>query len=177
MDRINSFITKIKIQTERAFDHAYRKITGLPTMKRSMITPQIFLGGQYSMRGFAKLKQMGVTGIVNMRSHSIHPDSKIENFNYLHLPTPDLNPPTIEDLNRGVEFIQKEIDNKGKVYIHCLYGEGRGPSMLIAYLMSTGMNYDDAHQTIKNVRKFINLTFSQIDRLKEYEKYIQSKTK
>jgi len=42
----------------------------VPTLRRSQITPQLFLGGQYSSRGFNILKKRGITGIVSMRSHA-----------------------------------------------------------------------------------------------------------
>ncbi|HEX8018609.1 protein-tyrosine phosphatase family protein [Mucilaginibacter sp.] len=54
----------------------------------------------------------------------------------------------------------------GTVYIHCRQGSGRGPTMAIAYLISTGLTYEDAFSLVKKVRTFINLCPGQLVRLK-----------
>lgn len=144
---------------------------GIPTLRRSQVTANLFLGGQYNLRGLRKLKEMGITGIINMRMHSIYKQAQYEGFNYLYLPTPDNTPPTIEDLVKGADFAHNEIKNNGKVYIHCRQGLGRGPSMAIAYLLKMGATFDDAFATVKKVRTFINPRPAQVKRLKELEAY------
>lgn len=170
MKKAYSFILFLEIQFERGFDHLWRVVFGLPQAKRSLVTPQLYVGGQYSLRAMPKLKKLGVTGIVNMRMHSIHSEGKFEDMHIVHLPTPDLHAPTIDQLQLGVTFITNEIKHGGKVYVHCHWGEGRGPTMAIAYLMSTGMVYDDAVALIKKARPFIYPTTPQVARLKEFEK-------
>ncbi|MDQ3098768.1 MAG: dual specificity protein phosphatase family protein [bacterium] len=163
-----SFYLKCVIQIQRVIDHAWNRLFGLPQAKRSMITPQLYLGGQYALRGINDMKKLGITSIVSMRMTSPRADN-LTGFKVLHLPTVDMTPPALEDLHKGVVFIKNEIDNKGKVYIHCHHGEGRGPSMVIAYLISTGLTYDDAHMLVKKVRTFINLNLPQVARLQEFE--------
>jgi len=158
------------IEIERTFDHTYRRVTGLPQVRRSLITPNLYLGGQYNLEAFERLRHRGVTGIVNMRIHSIHKDiSNLKDIRILNLPTPDLNAPTQADLKRGASFIKDEIQKGGKVYIHCRHGEGRGPTMAIAYLISSGLTYKDAFALVKKVRVFIRTTKVQMDALLEFE--------
>ncbi|MBA3551153.1 dual specificity protein phosphatase family protein, partial [Patescibacteria group bacterium] len=57
----------------------------------------------------------------------------------------------------------------GKVYIHCRFGEGRGPTMAIAYLISTGLTLEHAIELVKKVRIFIRPTVVQIEQLKKFE--------
>ncbi|MEJ7644874.1 MAG: dual specificity protein phosphatase [Chryseolinea sp.] len=157
---------------QKVFDIFYRRVMGIPSLKRSQITANLFLGGQYSLTGLNKLKAMGITGIVNMRETSIYPEARYEGFRHLHLPTIDNTPPTLEALVTGADFIDDEIRNKGgKVYIHCRQGLGRGPSMAIAYLLKLGTTYDDAFALIRKVRTFIDPRPSQIERLKELENF------
>jgi dual specificity MAP kinase phosphatase len=156
---------------QKIFDILYRLLLGVPRLKRSQITTHLFLGGQYNLNGLKKLRQMGITGIVNMRIHSIYKEAHYEGFAYLHLPTVDNKAPTLEDLIRGANFIEAEIERKGKVYIHCRQGLGRGPSMAIAYLLKIGTTYEDALKLVKRVRPFINPRPSQVERLKELEQY------
>lgn len=153
-------------------DHSWRYLTGLPLARRSVITPDIFLGGQYGLRSITSLRKLGVTGIVNMRQRSIHKDLEKLDIKILNLPTRDKTAPTIEQLKKGVKFIENQIKSGGKVYIHCMFGEERGPTMAIAYLIWMGLTFEDAFKLVKQVRTFINPVPVQILRLKEFENLI-----
>jgi hypothetical protein len=170
MSTLSSSVKVIIIHIQRFVDHIWRRVTGLPQAKRSLITPQLYVGGQYSKRSVDDLERLGVTGIVNMRMHSIHKDIKGLHMRICNLPTPDLHAPTQEDLIKGVAFIENEIKNGGKVYIHCRQGEGRGPTMAIAYLISTGLTYEDSFALVKKVRTFIRPTKKQIEALYQFER-------
>lgn len=174
---ILSKLTRLKIKAQQVFDHAYRNVTGLPQVKRSLITPNLYVGGQYNLNGLERLYQRGVTGIVNMRMHSIHKEVDHLDVKLLNLPTPDQHAPTQEHLQKGVIFIQNEIHNGGKVYIHCMWGEGRGPTMAIAYFISTGLTFQDAYELVRKVRTFIHPTGEQIEALKTFEKSLCSANK
>lgn len=173
--KIKSWGIIMIILVQKTIDILHRRLTGIPSIRRSQITANLFLGGQYNLVGLKRLKELGITAIVNMRQHPIYVEAQYEGFKYLHLPTIDNTPPSLEDLLRGAEFVDTEIKNKGKVYIHCRQGLGRGPSMAIAYLLKLGMTYDDAFALIKKVRTFINPRPLQIKRLKELEEYYKLK--
>lgn len=159
--KIFSIFVYVNIEFQRYIDHTWRQITGLPAIKKSMITPQLFLGGQYTKRGYKKLSKMKFTGIVNMRKSKVIPYKFNTKIKVLHLPTPDLKAPSVSNLKKGITFITKEINSNGKVYVHCRSGEGRGPSMVIAYLMSTGMLFEDAYNSVRAIRPFIRITRPQ----------------
>ena len=167
--KIKSFLLILKIETTRVFDHSYRRITGDPRVKHTMITPQLYLGGQYKVRGLQKFKSWGISAVVNMRQKSFERAQDASWLKYLHLPTPDMTPVSMKNLLTGVKFIAGEIESGGKVYIHCHHGEGRGPSMAIAYLISSGITFEDALAQVKRVRPFIAPTRAQLDRLGEFE--------
>lgn len=169
---IDIILSKIKflwIQVLRSADHLFRSFSGLPARRRSMITPELFVGGQYSDIGLEKLHRREVSAIVNMRMNSYEKTAKAKGMRYLHLPTIDQQAPSLTDLQAGAKFIAEEIERGGKVYVHCRGGEGRGPSMAIAYLISTGLTYEDAYETVKQTRSFIRPTAVQIARLREFE--------
>jgi len=155
----------------KVFDNLHRLINGISAIKRSQISADLYLGGQYNLVGLKKLKQMGITAIVSMRENTIFDKAFFEGLKFLNLPTIDNTPPSIEDLIRGADFVDSEIKNGGKVYIHCRQGIGRGPSMAIAYLLKLGTTFDDAFALVKFVRPFINPRPLQIARLKELENY------
>lgn len=143
-------------------DQSARRIRGAPTERFTRITPQLHVGGQYSRKGWATLARRGITAAVSMRGEY---DDRGEGFlppRYLHLPTVDNHAPTLEHLRQGVAFIGDELARGGQVYIHCWEGVGRGPTMLAAYFVCTGMKPSEAWAKIKAVRPFIRPMPDQI---------------
>ncbi len=144
-------------------------ITGIPVMRYSQITPEIYVGSQHSQVGKRKLKQFGINGSVNLR---IEFDDAVHGLNleeYCYLPTVDETPPTLEQLGKGVIFIEQIVRNGGKVYIHCRGGMGRAPTMAAAYFISRGYTLDEAIGLIKKARPFINIRSVQLEQLKRFE--------
>jgi protein-tyrosine phosphatase len=172
MNHLISIYLYILISIQRNIDHLWRFITGLPQLKHSEITPELYLGGQYGIHGIALMEKLGITGIINLRTVQIENEIIKKTFRLLHLPTPDHHAPTIKQLKAGITFIQKEVERGGKVYIHCKHGEGRGPTMAMAYLISIGMTFKDAFALVKKIRTFIRPTPAQIERLQDLEKLL-----
>jgi protein tyrosine phosphatase (PTP) superfamily phosphohydrolase (DUF442 family) len=143
-------------------DHMVRLITGLPPRRYSRITPQLFVGGQYSKRGLEQLRVQGFTSLVNLREEFDDAEAGISLGRYLYLPTIDDDAPTLEDLREGVEFLQDEIERGGKVYVHCMLGVGRSVTLIAAYLVSLGMTPEAAWELLRRKRPFIQPTDVQI---------------
>lgn len=172
MKNLLSLLLRLKLNSQRFIDVTWRSITGRPILRYSQITPNLYLGGQYSLQALINFKKIGITAVVNMRETMIHKPDQFPWLKVLNLPTVDWTAPTIENLQKGCIFIKDVVDKGGKVYIHCHQGLGRGPSMVIAYLIYTGMTFDDAITEVKKVRPFIVPTSGQITRLKEFEKKV-----
>lgn len=168
-NKVRSIVVWLVILFQRLYDNTHRIIFGIPTLKRSQITANLFLGSQYNLIGLQKLEALGITAIINMRMHSVYADAVFNGINYLHLPTPDNTPPSLQVLEQGADFADQEINKGGKVYIHCRQGLGRGPTMTIAYLMKIGMTFSDALALVKSVRTFISPRPGQIEQLKNLE--------
>lgn len=160
---------ELRLSALGALDRIGRKFTGHPIWRFGGITPQVLLGGQPARQLSKHLSAMGVTGVVNMRHEYDYKDQFADApLRYLHLPTIDNTAPTLEHLEEGVEFIQRELAKGGKVYIHCQEGLGRGPTMAAAYLVSEGMTPDEAWAKIRTVRPFIRPNTAQRNRLIEF---------
>ena len=145
------------------------KLTGVPLLRFSQITPQILVGGQYRKRGKRKLEALGVTGGVNLRSEFDDAARGLALAEYCHLPTVDDAAPTLEHLAAGAAFIERVTSNGGKVYIHCAGGVGRAPTMAAAYFISQGIALDEAIALIKRTRPFIRIMPPQMAQLKRFE--------
>jgi len=137
----------------RVYAQVARIVRGAPLRRYSEVTPQIFIGGQHRLHGWPILQSWGISAVVNLRRYKDSPT--ITAGRYLHLPTIDNTPPTLEDLERGVQFIGEAIEQGRKVYIHCGVGVGRAPTLLAAYLVSKGHTPMEAWQMIRRVRPFI----------------------
>ncbi len=175
LKKIKRALTGTGLVLDYMYDNVHRIVTGMPRLSRSRINAHLFLGSQYNLLGLKKLKALGVTAIVNMRMHNDYSDAAHEGIKYMHLPTVDNTPPPLDILKKGADFIDNEIKNNGIVYVHCRQGLGRGPTMAMAYLIKTGMTYEEAYATIRKVRIFINPRPGQIKRLKELEVFYKGK--
>jgi len=159
--------------TKASYDKLYRWVTGGPIKRYSIIDEHIWIGGQPKGAGFLKLVSCGITGVVNMRSeyhYTMHED--FLHVHYLLLPTDDNEAPTIEHLHQGVDFIRDQIEQGGKVYIHCWEGLGRSATMAAAYFISQGNSLEEAWAHIKRTRSFIRPTAVQRERLEEFSRHI-----
>ncbi len=142
-------------------------IYGRPSLRYSHVAPNLYLGGRYSAQSYRLFSNWGITGIVSMRrSRSPAAPASIE---LLSLPTTDWQPPTLEALTKGVEFIKKHIDEGGAVYVHCKLGEGRGPTMAAAYLITKGFSVDEAIGILSKSRPVVRPNAAQRKRLAEWQ--------
>lgn len=154
-----------------AFGRGLPSLTGVPLLRYSRVTDQLYVGPQYRVPGKRMLESQGFTGVVNMRIERDDAAEGLALARYLHLPTVDDAAPSIEHLDQGVEFIRQVIESGGKVYIHCGAGVGRAPSMAAAYLMANGSTLEDALAQIRKARPFITITPPQMEQLRAYEKH------
>jgi hypothetical protein len=150
------------------FARTFSEVTGVPVIKFSRITPEIYVGSQHSGRGKRKLKQIGINGLVNMRSGFDDARHGLALEHYCHLPTTEFDAPSLEHLRQGVAFISQIVDEGGKVYIHCREGVSRAPTLAAAYFVSKGMSLADAVALIKQSRPFVKILPVQMERLCEF---------
>ncbi len=144
------------------------QLFGYVPLRYSQITPQIYVGSQHGMLGKLRLRWAGVTASVNLREEFDDADKSLLFEDYLYIPVPDETPVSLEQLKKGIGFIQQVIDSEGKVYVHCASGVGRSVMLVIAYLIHTGMTFDEAFAAVKATRPFIYLFPSQHSRLQEF---------
>ncbi len=149
-------------------------LSGRPSSKYSQVAPHLYLGGTYKKSAADRFNQWGVTGVVNMRSSKNI--TRLEGVEVLQLKTPDWRAPTLDSLEEGTSFINQQISQGGGVYVHCRQGEGRGPTMAAAYLVSQGLSVDEALTHIKQCRPMAHPNKSQTDRLIEWQKYLKKQS-
>ncbi|MGH9909484.1 MAG: dual specificity protein phosphatase family protein [Nitrososphaerales archaeon] len=100
----------------------------------------------------------------------------LNNIDYLHVPTVNGSSPDIEDIEKAVDFIDKNLKNKKSVMVHCAAGKGRTGTILVAYMMKfRGMNVKGATEEIRSLRPGSVENGSQEIALSIFEKYLKSK--
>lgn len=170
-NRVKHFITLVVLWITRLKERTRNVLTGNPDFATSHLTPNLYVGGQYKQSAYKQFKKWNVTGIVNMRQST--PKPAPDGFTILHLKTPDWTPPTIEDLQNGVDFMNQQKQNGGGNYVHCRQGEGRGPTMAAAYLISEGLTTEEALTAIQKSRPSAHPNRAQVKRLIEWQEYLQ----
>lgn len=152
-------------------DQISRMLFGAPLDRFSRVLPNLLVGSQHTRAGLERLVARGVTAILNVRAESDDQVLGCATDRHLHLSVIDQMPPSLEHLQRGVDFITEELANNGVVYVHCNHGLGRGPTFVAAYLVSMGLSTEKAWNHIRHVRPFIRPTQQQVDQVARFERH------
>ena len=164
----------VRLTLTEGIDQMSRMLTGAPTLRYSRLTPDVYFGGQHVARGLQRLRDRGITGVINLRRESDDREKGVLLDRYLHLPTMDNTPPTLEHLQSGIDFIGQEIARGGKVYIHCWEGVGRAATMAAAYLVSTGLSPEEAWAKVRAARPFIRPTPVQRAQIEQFARKLRA---
>ncbi|MFI4874265.1 MAG: dual specificity protein phosphatase family protein, partial [Blastopirellula sp. JB062] len=101
------------------------------------IDEHVLIGALPTEKIATEIIAAGVTAVVNTCQEFAGPLSTYakSGVEQLHLPTIDFVPPSLEDVKRGVEFIDQQIAAGKQVYIHCKAGRARSATIVICWLI------------------------------------------
>lgn len=152
---------------------------GIPLPDRlnmSWVTPSLAVGGRILPADMRRLAASGVTRVVDTRSE--HKDDETAlgkvGIELLYLPTPDTYPLSVEQLQRGADWVNEQITNEQKVLIHCEHGVGRSVLLTAAALVEQGMGAHDAITLVQRRRWQAAPNHRQMQRLQEFERFIHA---
>ena len=98
-----------------------------------------------------------------------------DNINYLHLSVEDFGAPSIEEIDSTVDYIQRQIDNRKPVMVHCAAGKGRTGTILAAYLLKNeNLTAELAIKKIRNLRPGSIQSNIQEMTISMYENYLKT---
>ena len=131
----------------------------------------IYLGNINSVYDHVELKKLGITHIVSVLAGFYHSDN---NFDYLILNALDTeNTNLSEYFEICNDYIDKALEDGGKVLIHCMAGRSRSVTILCAYIIKRfGIKVEIILKSIKNKRIIIEPNKGFLKQLEEYYKFL-----
>jgi atypical dual specificity phosphatase len=138
----------------------------------NQITKNIYIGSnQCCQTHFEQsLLKKGIKADISLEKERLDAPFGVDYF--LWLPVTDSKAPSQEQFLIGAKAIKNFVDSNIKVYVHCLRGHGRSPTLVAAYLILEGLKTNDAIRKIRD-KRLIHLTKVQIKALKKFEKNIR----
>ena len=126
-----------------------------PTVDISWLTEEVAVSGCFSADCAACLAaEHGIGAVIDLREEDRDDEEALRSagIDFLHLPTPDLEPATCDMLDAGVAFARDHISRGGRVLIHCMHGIGRSPLLALCLMVDRGMEPLEALKQAKDRR-------------------------
>jgi protein-tyrosine phosphatase len=135
------------------------------------VNEHLAVGGSIHPEEIKALRPQGITHVVDTRAERCDDKDILahEKIDWLHLPTLDNHPLSIEQLMEGTKWANERLKKGDRVLIHCEHGIGRSVLLTCAVLVTQGMDADAALNLVKRQRGQAGPNKVQIARLREFE--------
>ena len=135
----------------------------------TLIRSNLFVGGTNSIE---LLEDVGINSVLDLRAENnddrIKPKKK--SINYLRIKILDRGAPLEIQVKEATDWIDLEIKKDRKVFVHCNLGRGRGPLMIVLFLITQGLKLNSAIDLVKKKRRFTFFNKKQINFLENFSK-------
>jgi hypothetical protein len=128
------------------------------------LTDGLAVGACFPMEQAEKLASgHGIRAIVDLREEDRDDEQELRGLgiDFLHLPTPDLEPASAAMIDRGVCFACEHLRRGNKVLIHCQHGIGRSALLSLCVLVEQGWEPLDALAHAKEIRAAVSPSYAQ----------------
>ena len=100
------------------------------------------------------IRDQGIDAIVNLCEEfcDLHELEEKSGFEVFYLPITDERAPEMEEMEKGLEWIDEAMYLGKKVLVHCKHGIGRTGTFVTAYLLRRGMGLKKAEKLLKKTR-------------------------
>lgn len=148
------------------------------------ITPHLYLGAM-PLKNFdhhRKLSQLNVQAVLSMTENfefytksllsvpCTSADWKERNIQHLNLSTKDFRPIPLEILEQGVAFLEQQIRENKRCYVHCKAGKSRSSTTVLAYLLKQKIvpSIDEGLKFLQKKHPFASLSTGKRRILEQY---------
>jgi atypical dual specificity phosphatase len=134
------------------------------------IDEHVLLGAMPFKSDVAELHRLGIRAVVNTCDEYKGPlaQYKAAGIEQLYIPTVDYIPPTLENIEKAVAFIDRAIGEGKKVFIHCKAGRGRSATVVACYLIAHGNAPEEAQEIMVERRPHVLATVCQREVVQEF---------
>jgi protein-tyrosine phosphatase len=100
------------------------------------------------------LKDQGINAIVNLCGEftDLHEIEEKAGFEVFYLPIDDNTAPKLEEMEKGLAWLDEAMYLGKKVLVHCHHGIGRTGTFVTAYLLRRGLGMKKAGKKMKSTR-------------------------
>jgi len=147
----------------------------------SRVAPCVYVGAQlggahadddeFVARDAAFLKGLAIRAVLDMRKEGRDEDLPLarEGISYRRIRVEDHYAPSPAQVDEAVEFIRSFADHGMDIYVHCHVGQGRSPTVIMAYLIAHGRSLGDALEQVERARNaYVRWNHADLDALRQY---------
>lgn len=136
----------------------------------SRITEFLYIGGSTAAKDFDSLSTLGITHVINCAA-CVVPAYFTDDFIYYNLRLRDHSSQEIGRHFYSIfNFIESAHASGGKIFVHCVKGISRSPTLAIAYIMwSKRMGVYQALEFVRHARPVVDPNAGFIFQLTEWE--------
>jgi protein tyrosine phosphatase (PTP) superfamily phosphohydrolase (DUF442 family) len=147
----------------------------------SRVADRIYVGGQLGgaradddgavAQDAAFLRSLGIRAVLDMRleGRDEGPALAPHAIVYRRLKVQDHYAPSPAQLDEAVQFVRAFADHGMDIYVHCHVGQGRSPTVVMAYLISQGRSLGDVLAQLETARNvYVRWNHADLDALREY---------
>ncbi|GEM_PF-1511581 len=138
------------------------------------INDDLVLGAVPFRRDVSRLLDIGVRAVVNTCEEFAGHSQLYQEFQITqhHMPTIDFTHPTLESVVGAVKFMQEQVGQGRRVYVHCKAGRARSATVVMCYLMAIhGVSAEEAQEQILQCRKQVLPTVYRRPVIQQFAEY------
>jgi protein-tyrosine phosphatase len=141
------------------------------------IIPHLYLGRRLWPFEVQYLSTFGINSTLDLTAEFNEISFIRNHHDYLGIPILDTLAPTVEQLEHAVLWVKIRLAQGESVLVHCALGHGRSATIVIAFILQSGLvtNFNDALDFIQSKRKGLHLSSLQKRVLEQYQQNLESK--